>query len=287
MAVKSKKTEYEKKTVGLVQVVTGEKVSKLTLTEPGKKFKNGTNSVKVNLSDLPKVPKLKSNNKTPIELRVRMNEDDTEVESFGPVRGLHKGKLIDLGKRDTEDADPIPYEKTFKKGEPEENTHLEFFAIYQITEGMFKGVESAYYLHYKFEQDEDDPELTAFSFNTENPKATRGQQLLEWGYVHGKGAPGIWGDPIPWDDDTILPELLERITDNDVEVGLVFDKGYIKLIQPLDDYGNEKDVDDAFPPLDVEDAPPPAEKKNGKTNKPARKIIRKSEPEDDSDDDDL
>src|SRR5574341_928857 len=199
MAVKSKKTEYEKKTVGLVQVVTGEKVSKLTLTEPGKKFKNGTNSVKVNLSDLPKVPKLKSNNKTPIELRVRMNEDDTEVESFGPVRGLHKGKLIDLGKRDTEDADPIPYEKTFKKGEPEENTHLEFFAIYQITEGMFKGVESAYYLHYKFEQDEDDPELTAFSFNTENPKATRGQQLLEWGYVHGKGAPGIWGDPIPWD----------------------------------------------------------------------------------------
>src|SRR5574341_458552 len=57
MAVKSKKTEYEKKTVGLVQVVTGEKVSKLTLTEPGKKFKNGTNSVKVNLSDLPKVPK--------------------------------------------------------------------------------------------------------------------------------------------------------------------------------------------------------------------------------------
>lgn len=286
LGLKSKKTEYEKDTVGVVSVITGNEVAKLTMLDEGKTFKNGKRDIKVSLKDLPKTPKLKPNNKTPIQLRVRMNEDDTEVKTFGPVIGLHKAKLVDLGKRDNEDADPIPYEKFFNKGQENENSHLEFFAVYRITEGMFKGVESAYYLHYKFEKDEEEPELTSFSFNTENPKATRGQQLLEWGYVHGGGNPGIWGEPIPWDEVTILPELLDRVLEADVEVGLVFDKGYIKMVQPLDVYA-EPDEDDGYISEDVdevdEEFPPVKAPKKAETRKP----IRKSKKAEEDGDDDL
>lgn len=284
VALKSKSNTYEKKTVGIVSVVTGDKVAKLTLLDDKKKFKSsGTNSVKVNLKDLPDHPKLRPNNKTPIELRVRMNDDDTEVESFSPVRGIHPAKLIDLGKRASEDADPMPYEKTYNAGQKEENTHLEFWAVYRITDGNFKGCEATYYLHYKFEEDESEEGLTQFSFNTENPKATRGQQLLDWGYVHGGGKPGIWGEPIPWDDDTILPELLERILDADITVNLVFDKGYIQSIQPIESgfAGNDEeleDVDEAFPvdeeEEEVEEKPAP---KKSATRKPRRKVEEEEE----------
>jgi len=260
LAIKGKKTNFEKKTVGIVSVVTGDKVAKLTLLDDGKKFKSsGSNSVKVKLASLPKFPKIQSNNDKPIELRVRMNEDDTEVEAFGPVRGMHEAELIDLGPRQNKDSDPVPYKKWFHKGEPDESFHHEFFAVYRITKGFFKGCEAPYYLHYKFEEDEENEGMTQFSFNTENPRAKRGQQLLEWGYIHGGGQPGIWGEPISWDDETILPELLERCEAN-LKVNLVFDKGYVQSIQPLDDMGevsdDELDVDRDFPKDDEIRKPP-------------------------------
>lgn len=278
MAIKGKTKTFEKKTVGIVQVITGDKVAKLTLLDDKKTFKStGSKSIKVKFSELPDYPKLKPNNKKPVELRVRMNEDDTAVEAFGPVRGLHRAKLIDLGPR-KEGEDPIPFEKFFNKGEANENSHLEFFAVYKITDGTFKGCESAFYLHYKFQEDEDEEGLTQFNFNPENPKATRGQQLLDWGYIHGGGAPGIWGEPIPWDDDTILPELLERIQDADVEVNLVFDKGYIQSIQPLEDGFSEADDDVDEDDLDVDrDFPPDEEDEEDEEveEKPAPKKVRK------------
>lgn len=277
-ALKSKASTYEKKTVGVCSVVTGEKVAKLTLLDDKKKFKStGTNSVKVKLSDLPAHPKLKPNNSKPIELRVRMNDTDTEVEAFGPVRGLHRAKLIDLGPKPDKDGDPTPFEKVFHAGEKDENRHLEFFAVYKITEGVFKGCEAAYYLHYKFEEDEEEEGLTSFSFNTENPKATRGQQLLDWGVIHGGGGAGIWGEPIPWDDDTILPELLERITDADIEVNLVFDKGYIQSIQPIDDMGLEAEESDESvdeEELDVDRDFPKDEDEKDIEEKPVKKLAK-------------
>lgn len=258
MAVKSNKVEFEKKTVGIVSVVTGDKVAKLTLVD-GKKFKNGQESVKVNLSDLPKAPRLKPNNTTPIELRVRMNDDDTEVEEFGPVRGTHPGKVVGMGYKESEEADPMPKLIVKNKGESDEYSYLQFFVVYEITQGVFKGTHSAFYMHYKFAQSDEDDTLTGFNFNTESMKATRGQQLLNWGYVHE-----VWGEPIPWDDDTVLPTLLERVLESDLEVNLVFDKGYIQTVQPMEDYGAAfGDVDDAYPP--VEEKPKKVIRKSKKT----------------------
>ena len=245
LALKSKSNEYAKKTVGVVEIITGKNVAKLTMIDPNKKFKStDSKEVKIKLSDFPDVPKIKPNNRTPMTFRVRMNEDDTAVEAINPARGMHPAKVVSLGPKDGEDADPVPQLKFFNKGKSNENSHLEFWAVYRITSGFYKGCEAAYYLHYKFEEDAADPGLTQFNFNTENPKATRGQQLLDWGYYHGGGAPGIWGEPIEWDDDTILPELQDRVLDADVEVNLIFDKGYIQSIQPLDDDGYVEDDDD-------------------------------------------
>lgn len=240
-----------KRFVGIVTVVTGDRKARLKLNPNGKdiKFPNGTLQMDVALDELPSRPRIKAGDKSGKEYRVRLTADGSEVEAFTPVRGRFKAKATKLGPRDGKDADPIPEEKQFK---PEDEPYLEFWCGYEFTEGPFQGVESpAMRLHYKFMEGPDGD--TAIKGDFANKKATRLQQLKEWGIAHG-----IWSwkhdeeggyldcDPIPWDDVTILPELESRLLDADREVYLTFDNGYPVRIDPLEDnpYDDEESDDE-------------------------------------------
>lgn len=226
--------------VGLVEIITGTDKAKITMLDENKTFKDGSKSIKLALADLPL--RLKPNNKEPKQFRIRMNPDGTEVESLGPVTGLFDLEFVELGPRPDKDGQPMPEEKIWNEGKDNENSHWEFWASYKITSGQFKGVVApAYRLHYKFEQDADG--MTMFAFNPENKKATRGQQLIEWGMLHGN----IWGEPITWDDETILDVLEERVLEGNRFVQGLFKDGYLKELLPLEDADQDEideDVDD-------------------------------------------
>lgn len=264
------KNDYEKKLVGTVVIITGKSKAKLTLQEEGKEFKNGTNSITIDLDDMPKRPKLALDDKEGKEYRVRMNQDGDAVEALTPVRGHFPAKLVDIGPH-KEGEDPYPIEKTFTKGETE-NSHLEFFAVYEFTSGPFKGVQTpAYWMHYKFEEDPENEGYTRFAGNFGNKKSTRLFQLRDWVQAHQ-----LDKELLPWDDDTILPALLERALDNDVEVELTFYNGYIGLIQATEDYAELEESDDEVDDVD-EEFPPVKSSKNDKVaakTAPAKKLVK-------------
>lgn len=287
------KSSSNNKLVGIVKVVTGENVAKFTMLDEDKTFANGTDSIKVNLSDLPKNPKLEPNDKSGKEYRIRMNSEGDKVEALTPVRGHFPAKLVDLGPRpEGKDSDPVPA-PPFKPFN-EKDDHLEFFAVYQITSGAFKGVQlPAYRLHYKFTESRENPGFTAYKdVNLDNPKATRARQLVEWMQIHG-----LEDGQIKWDDTTILPILLKKALNNDVSVEVNISKGYILKeggVVALESYESEIDdedsVDEAFPPvkakkrtvaeinkeLGYEDEKPSA--------KPVKKVKKVVEVEEDEDD---
>jgi hypothetical protein len=267
------KQEFAKKMVVIVNIITGKERAELTITEDGdKKFSNGTKKMRVALADLPKVPRLKPDNKVGKEYRVRMSEDGTEVENITPVQGHFTAKLTDIGPRPEKDADPTPREKVWNEGKSNENRYLEFFAVYQITEGAFKGVQMpAFNMHYKFEEDPENEGYARFAGNFDNPKATRLFQLRDWGLTHG-----LWNEPIPWDDVTILPTLLDRALENEKEVDIIVKRGYISEVMALDEPDDDED-ENPFGEEDVTqddtrsaevDAMLDASKSNG--NKPAK-----------------
>lgn len=279
IALGSRSSEFEKKVVGVVSVITGKTKAKLTMQDSEKKFKNGANSITVDLDSLPKRPKILPDDKSGKEYRVRMSQDGDEVEAFTPVRGHHTAKLVDIGYHKEGEA---PYPKEKPNWGDSENTHLEFFATYEITSGPFKGVQTpGLFLHYKFEEDPEDRGFTRFAGNFENKKSTRLFQLRDWGQAHG-----LWEEAIPWDDDegNILPIILERALENDREVELTFDKGYIILVQASENYEEPEDADDV-----EEEFPPVKSKANGsKKPAPASKVIKakkvKQSHEDEDDD---
>jgi hypothetical protein len=296
-ALGGRSQEYTRKFVGLATLVTGEKKAKFTLTEEDKKLPNGETSITVLLSDLPNQPKIQPNEKQPKEYRIRLNRDGDAIEAIMPVRGHFTGKLVDLGKRPEKDADPVPFEKVFHEGQKDEERHLEFFAVYQITSGFFKGVQlPAYNMHYKFEENPENEGFTRYAFNTSNPKATRGHQLIQWMEVHGLDT-----EPIPWDDDTILPTLLERALENDVPVEINMSKGYILRdggIMPSDGYaeanfgeetedidGDDESIEKVFPPVKEEKVPAKKVSKPEakKPVTPAKKIKKQVETDEEDD----
>lgn len=309
MAKFGQKQGYEKKLVGIVNVITGESTAKFTLTEEGKQFKNGTNVLKVKFDDLPKRPRLQPNDKSGrTQLRIRMNSEGTEVEALTPVVGVYDLELTDLGPRPEKDADPMPKEKVWNEGTAKENRYLEFFAVYQIESGNFKGVSlPAYNLHYKFEEDSSNPGFAAFTFSLSNKQATRGRQLADWGDLHGVWSvvgEDVEGEPIVWDDDTILPELLERALEQPKVRGVI-KNGYITEILPRDEepefldepesLDDEIDIDDPVElekivgtpekddDVDVTDVKvkSKAPKPNGKVKPAPKRVARKSSDEDD------
>lgn len=275
------KEEYEKKLVGLVEVVTGKTKAKFTLTEESKTFKNGEKALTVAFTDLPSRPKLKPEQREGKMYRIRMSQDGSEIEAITPAMGHYHAKLVDLGKRPEEGADPIPFEKVFGEGTPKENRHFEFFAVYEIVEGAFKGVQlPAYYMHYKFEEDPEHEGYTRFAGSFDNTKATRLFQLRDWGNAHG-----VWEDPIEWNDVTILPTLLERALENDRVVDLTIKDGYIKELLPLQSEDEDEDEPDFMkePAEDDELDETPAKKPAKPVAKPAVKKPAKKSSDDDDD----
>lgn len=303
MATKQKRafgqraSNFEKKLVGIVVAKTGEKMAKFTLTEDGKTFSNGEKSIKVPFSDLPKYPKLQPN-ESGKQYRIRMSQDGTEVEALTPVVGMFPAKLIDLGPRANKEADPTPKEKVWNEGTPKENRYFKFFAQYQITGGAYKGaILPAYNMHYKFEEDDSNPGYTRFAGSFANTKATRLFQLRDWGVLHG-----CWdiedgevvGDPIEWDDETILPELLERAKNRDAEVNVVIKNGYIIELLPSDGEPafvdpDDENVDEESTEEETEDE---FDKKYPPKKSPAKAVAKKPAPvkkakKSSDDDDDL
>ena len=273
------KSDYAKKLVGIVVVTVGEKKARFELVEDGKRFAGDKETLTVNLEDLPAFPKLTQAH-TGKQFRIRMNSEGDTVEALTPVTGHYTAKLIDLGPRPEKDADPTPKERVFDEGGPKEERHLEFFAVYKITSGAFKGVQMpAYYLHYKFEKDEDG--TTRFAGNLENPKATRLHQLFNWGDVHG-----LWKETIKWDNVTILPVLLERALDNDIAVELIVKDGYIKDVLPVQDDDEFVEEPKVMPVRSVEELkaelagetlPDPDEAFKKPAKKPAKKVVDEEE----------
>lgn len=231
--------------VAICQVVTGERVAKFTIVPTkgykAEKFANGETSIKVNLADLPKTPKLKPNVKEPQLFRIKTNTDEDGVDSITPARGHFMAKLVDLGPRvDKGEGDPMPKEKVFKEGTADEERHFEFFAVYEVIDGIYKGVKlPAYWMHYKFMDDGEGN--TKYAYNLDNPKAARGHQLREWMILHG-----LEKDEIPWDDETILPTLLKRALKNNMAVEVNIKDGYILKEGGvvLADYQGEFESDD-------------------------------------------
>lgn len=281
---------FHKKWTGVVEVKTGEKVAKLTSVDTNKdgkvkSFPNDSNSIKINLSNFPKASqRLIKPNMEGKRFRVRLNEDADGVETVTPVVGVFQAKLTGLGPK-TKDGEYKLIKRVYKEGTEKENSHLEFFATYEITDGPFRGVElPAYYLHYKFEEDDEEEGFTRF--NTANtPRASHLHKLIAWAETHGN----ILDAPVRWSDDgIILDQLEERALDEDRSVTLVFEKGYIKSVQPFENYDEEVDVDDpdaVDEMLDTEDEVEPVKvaapaKATGKLKKaPAKK-----KPVDDEDD---
>lgn len=282
---------FEKKLVGIVTYKTGTNVAKFTLTEEGKTFKGGEKSIKVNFADLPKYPKLEPNDSSGKQLRIRMSSDGSEVEALTPVVGMFPAKLVDIGPRPSEDADPAPREKVWNEGTPKENRYWEFFNVYEITSGKFKGVRlPALNLHYKFEEDDNNPGYTRFAGSFANNKATRLLQLRDVGILHGwwdMEDGEVVGEPIPWDDETILPELLERGLEHDAEVNVVIKGGYIIEVLPSDGEPafaetDEEDLDAEEETEDEFDKKYPPKKSPAKAEKkPAKKVSKKSSDDDD------
>lgn len=280
--------DFKKPWVGCVEVITGSNTAKFTSIEADKDgkvkpFPDGTNILKVGLSDLPKSAQrvIKPGMKDAKRFRIRLNADADAVDAVTPVSGMFPAKLVELGPK-KKDEDARPMERFFKKGQPDESSHLEFFAVYEITQGVFRGVQlPAYFLHYKFEGIPEGEEGEGFTrFNTANtPQASQLRRLNEWAAVHGD----ILEEDIAWEPDdelvfkcrpepvaNILPVLEERALDADRDVNVIIEKGYIVSVQAVENYETEDDnesdeVDEAFPPTEsvesVEEVVPAPAKK--------------------------
>jgi hypothetical protein len=241
--------EFAKRWVGVVEIKTGESTAKLTSVDKvgkdGKQklFPGDLTTLKIKLSDFPKsaLRVIRPNMDTK-KVRVRLNEDADAVETVTPVAGVFPARLIGLGPK-TKDGEYKLIEKTYNKDTEKENSHLEFIAMYTITEGPFREVElPGFYLHYKFEGVPEGDEDEGFTrFNTvDTPQASQLHKLQSWAEAHGN----ILDEPIRWPDDgIILDELEERAIDADRPVNLVFENGWIKSVQAQETY-EEVDVDD-------------------------------------------
>lgn len=302
MKARSQET-FARRWVGVVEIKTGDSTARLTSvdtfgkdTKP-KNFPDGSTSIKIKLSEFPAAAKrvIKANMDSK-RFRVRLNEDADAVETVTPVSGVFRAKLIGLGPK-TKDGEYKLIKKTFNEGTEKENSHLEFLALYEIVEGAFRGVElPGYYLHYKFEEDDEEEGFTRFN-TADTPQASQLHKLMAWAETHGNGQESILEAPVRWydvDDGTILPQLEERALDNDREVNLVFERGYIKSVQPIEDYEevavedeDESDAVDEMLDGDDEKVEPVRVGKATKSDTKVKKAPAKKAKAPVSDDDDL
>lgn len=284
---------FSKKWTGCVEIKAGDKFFKVTSIQTDKDGKvkllpGDLESLKLSMEDLPKAARrvVKPNMESK-KFRIRMDEDGTAVETVTPYLGSYRARLVGLGPK-TQDGSFKLIHKVYNQGTDKENSHEEFIAIYVILDGPFREVElPGYYLHYKFEEDPANEGFTQFN-TVNNAQAVQLHKLIAWAEVHGD----ILEDDVRWvseEDGTILEELEERALNNDREVNLVFEKGYIKLIQPVEDYeeaGDDEDEDSKAvdemlaPKVEKEDDEVKPVKGVGKKT-PATKKVKASVSEDD------
>ena len=281
---------FAKKWTGCVEIKTGDNVAKLTSIQTTgkdgavKKFPGDVDSIKIKLDEFPKVARkvIKPNMDTR-KFRVRLDEDGTTVETVTPYSGVYRGRLVEIVPK-TGDGEFKLLHKVFNEGKENENRHEEFIAAYVIVDGVYREVElPGYYLHYKFEED---PENEGFTrFNTVNtPQASQLHKLIAWAEVHGD----ILEDDVRWhseEDGTILGELEDRALENDREVNLVFEKGYIKSVQPVEDYEEDAEAEDIEEVLDDWHAKDDGSITDKKAKARAKEFVKKVvHPEDDEPD---
>jgi hypothetical protein len=282
-------TEFAKKWVGICSVKSGDIKVKFTSTEvsrtdnKAKTFPDGELSMTFPLDSLPKLSKrvIKPNMDGTKKFRIRLNEDGDAVDGVTPVSGVFPAKLIGIGPKDRNGNYKLIH-KTYNPGTDKENSHDEFIALYEITDGPFKEVElPGYYLHYKFEEVPEGDEDEGFTqFNTaDTPQASQLHKLQAWAEVHGN----VLDEPIKWPDDGIILETIEeRALDADRPVNLVFENGYIKSVQPLETYEDddeeesEEEFDEKFPEQEEEVVEVPA--KSPKADSRPKKPIQASKP---------
>ena len=300
-------SEFPKKWVGVVDVKTGKDFAKLTSTGTDKQgkvkpFPNGESSIKIALSDFSKEAKrvIKPGMDEPKKFRVRLNEDADGVETVTPVSGVFPAVFVGIAPKKNEV--PVPYAKTYNLGQKDENTHLEFIAQYEITEGKYAGMElPGYYLHYKFEESEEEDGMTQFD-TADTPQASKLHMLQKWAELTGN----ILDAPIEWIPDptadnklveayaekhkceyaNILPTLQDRGLEAARPVNLVFEDGYIKSVVERETDDDEQDeteddFDEKFPvkePVKEKDIVQDTLKGKAKATK---KVAKKSSDEDD------
>lgn len=301
-------SDFPKKWTGVVEFKSGDNRVKLVSVGTDrngnvKEFKSDVTSLTIDLAGLPKlVKKVIKPNMQGRRIRVRLNEDMDNVETATPVTGVFPAKMSGLAKK--EDGTYTILVKTFNEGTDKENSHLEFIAQYEITDtkSPFYGMElPGYYLPYKFEQDEEEEGMTQFD-TKDTPQASKLHLLQSWGEVQGN----VFDDPIAWNPDdsvdnkildvysknhkcefaNILETLETRALEADRPVNLVFENGYIKTVQPLEDWesdepedsdGTEEESDDEFD--EKFPAKKPAKVEEVKVGKTAKKLPKKSDDE--------
>lgn len=252
--------EYTPQTSGIAVIKVGEQFARVTFEDGSKQFDNGTNTKKVAVADLPKLPKLQAG--TENRFYTRLTKEGDEIETIFPAEGHFNAKVIDIAKGGGDK--PRPVEKVYGQGTPKESRYQVFFPIFKITKGAMKGAQGSYFLHYKF--DDDGQGFACFVGNPENPKATRLMQLVDFcNKMH------VVDEPITWPEDgNICPEILQRCLDNDVEVEIIVKDGFIDSLLALNNYGDDEEDEKpakskAADPDDEEDEPKPAKANNGKS----------------------
>lgn len=274
--------------VGVVEVYSTETKARLTsVTEDKdgkvKVFPNGKATLDIVLADLPKqaqkVIKPNIDREKPRKFRIRLDKEGESVENVGPVIGQFRLKPISLGPKTKEGVWKMRH-KVYNEGQKNETAHDEFFCAYEIQDAPYQGVQApAYWLHYKFREIPEgfeDEGFTALS-TADTPQATQRRKLTDWAEMHGN----LLDEPIKWPDDGIILDTLEeRLLEAGIEVNGVFENGYIKLIQPIEDYEDgetEAEFDKKFSEkVEVEEVPPskPAKPVKSKAtkgvNKPAK-----------------
>lgn len=184
-------------------------------------------SFKVNMEDLPVYPKLPTKFILD-ECQVIWDADNQKVLAINPYNGVERAVGIAIGPRpDGDDSEPkaqVVEKEGYKGGKP--YTVKNFHEIFKIVDenSVFYGSTPRLFLQDKFVETSDG--MAGYS-GTDKSKWT--VRLSKFGQTQG-----LFDEDITWPKDgNVLPLLEKRIQDNEREVQLVFEGGFINTLLPV------------------------------------------------------
>jgi hypothetical protein len=250
----------EARTYGLAKVrVRGDAV-KVTFIDGGAPFK-------FHKDDLPKRPRLLDDSED--TYNVVLSADKDTIEKISPAEGRVTAHLLDFW-RPEEGADPEPADDTYETPEGKTIVRQKFVAVFEVTDGKYKGVTIPHFLKYLFEDDNNG--MVKFKGNPQARNAVHLPRLLDF-----CDKTGMVEEPMEWPEDgNVLPALLERGLNADRTVELIIKKGFVAEILAAD-YEEAEDEE----PEEVKPAP------KKPVAKAAAKPAAKSKKSTDDDDDDM